>query len=140
AVRARLAGHKVSFAANPDYALGLSSSLRAGLAALPADADGVLVCLGDMPGVDAPLLDRLIAAFNPTEGREIVVPVRDGRRGNPVLWGRRFLPALRTLTGDAGAKHLIGDHGEYVVEVDSPDDAPLTDIDTPAELAAWRGR
>jgi molybdenum cofactor cytidylyltransferase len=77
---------------NPDYADGLSTSLKRGLAALPADIDGVVVCLGDMPLIAGRDLDRLIAAFNPLEGRAIVVPTRRGKRGNPVLWSRQFFP------------------------------------------------
>jgi len=138
AIRARLAGLPVAIVENPSYATGLSSSLRAGLAALPADMDGVLVCLADMPAIGAPLLDRMIDAFDPLQGREIVVPMRQGRRGNPVLWGRRFWPELARLTGDAGARHLIGADPEYLVELDCDDDAVLTDLDTPEAVTAYR--
>jgi len=87
---------------NPAFAEGLSSSLKAGLTALPPDIDGVLVCLGDMPLVAGRDLDRLIAAFNPLEGRAIIVPTRHGKRGNPVLWARRFFPEMAELAGDVG--------------------------------------
>ncbi len=139
-VRARLAGRPVRFVANADFADGLSTSLKAGVAALPASSDGVVVCLGDMPGIESGLIDRLIAAFDPVEGREIVAPVRDGRRGNPILWGRRFLPDLAAVTGDTGAKHVIGQHREYLVEIPATDDGVLTDIDTPEALATYRAR
>src|SRR5262249_43101369 len=123
---------------NPDYASGMASSLKAGLAALPADIDGVLVLLADMPRVDAAVLDRLIAAFNPVEGRAICLPTWEGKRGNPVLWARRFSPEMPTLAGDVGARHLIGQHGELVAEVAMSDDAVLVDIDTPEALAHYR--
>ncbi len=103
---------------NPDFADGLSTSLKRGLAALPADIDGVVVCLGDMPLVAGRDLDRLIAAFNPLEGRAIIVPTRHGKRGNPVLWATRFLPEMAELAGDVGAKHLIGEHADLVCEVE----------------------
>ncbi len=135
-VRAALAGRDVTFAHNPDYATGLSGSLRAGLAALPAGIDGVVVCLGDMPGVTAALIDRLIAAFDPPKGRAICVPKYRGKRGNPVLWGRRFFAEIDTVAGDVGARHLIGEHEHMVHEVESPDDGVLIDIDTPAALAS----
>ena len=93
---------------NPDFAEGLSTSLKAGLAAVPDDADGAIVCLGDMPQVDAPLIDKLIAAFDPERGALVVVPTIDGKRGNPVVWARRFFPELMALDGDVGARHLIG--------------------------------
>jgi molybdenum cofactor cytidylyltransferase len=125
---------------NPAFAEGLSSSLKCGLAALPPDIDGVIVCLGDMPLVAGRDLDRLIAAFNPLEGRAIVVPTRRGKRGNPVLWARRFFPAMAELAGDVGAKHLIGEHAELVCEVEMDSDSVLIDIDTPDALAALRDK
>ncbi len=136
-VRAALAGRDVTFAHNPDYAAGLSTSLRAGLAALPAGIDGVLVCLGDMPRVSSELIDRLIAAFDPAEGRAICVPTHRGKRGNPVLWARRFFAEMEAVAGDVGARHLIGEHAEMVHEVESGDDGVLVDIDTPAALASY---
>ena len=84
---------------------------------MPAEADGVVVCLGDMPQVDATLIDRLIAAFNPEQGALAVMPTFNGRRGNPVLWSRRFFPELMAIEGDVGARHLITQYGEAVVEV-----------------------
>ena len=123
---------------NPDFAQGLSTSLKRGIAALPADLDGVLVCLGDMPLISGRHLDRLIAAFNPLEGRAIVVPTRRGKRGNPVLWSTRFFPEMSALAGDVGARHLIGEHAELVAEVEMDDDAIFVDIDTPEALEALR--
>jgi len=133
-VAVALAGLAVTFADNPDYAQGLSSSLKRGLAALPPDVDGVLVCLGDMPLISPADIGRIVAAFNPGEGREIVVPTSGGKRGNPVLWSRRFFAEMRNLAGDTGVKHLIGIYPDAVAEVETGD-AVLTDIDTPQALA-----
>ena len=134
AVAAALAGRDVRLVDNPAYADGLSTSLKAGLDALPGDADGAIVCLGDMPRITAALLDRLITAHNPPEGRSIVVPTRDGKRGNPVLWDRRYFDAMRHIAGDVGARHLIGANAEAVVELETEDEAVLLDIDTPDAL------
>ncbi len=123
---------------NPEFADGLSTSLKRGIAALPSDLDGVIICLGDMPLISGRHLDRLIAAFNPLEGRAIVVPTRRGKRGNPVMWSSRFFLEMAGLAGDVGAKHLIGEHAELVAEVEMDDDAVLVDIDTPEALAALR--
>ena len=123
---------------NPEFAAGLSTSLKHGIAALTSDLDGVIVCLGDMPLISGRHLDRLIAAFNPLEGRAIIVPTRRGKRGNPVLWSRRFFAEMAELAGDVGAKHLIGEHAELVAEVEMDDDAVLVDIDTPEALDAFR--
>jgi molybdenum cofactor cytidylyltransferase len=119
---------------NPDYADGISGSVKAGIAAVPGEADGAVVCLGDMPQVDAALIDQLIAAFDPEKGALAVVPVFDGRRGNPVLWSRRFFPDLMAIEGDVGARHLIGRYNEAVVEVPVTGNGALVDVDTPEAL------
>ena len=137
-VEAALAGLPVKFVHNPHFADGLGTSLKAGIAALPAEADGAIVCLGDMPQVDAALIDRLIGAFDPDHGALVVVPTIDGKRGNPVVWSRRFFPDLMTVEGDVGARYLIGRYTEAVAEVPLSGTAALTDVDTPEALEAVR--
>ncbi len=139
-LQSALAGLPIEFANNPDFRMGLSTSLKAGLRALPDDIDGAFVLLGDMPGVDAKLIDRMIASFDPSEERAICLATRHGRRGNPVLWARRFFPEILALEGDVGARNLIGTYGELVCEIEADDDAPLTDIDTPEALENYRNR
>ena len=135
-VEAALNGLPVRVVHNPDYADGLGTSLKAGIAAVPQEADAAIVCLGDMPQVTAALIDKLIAAFDPARGALVVVPSIDGRRGNPVVWSRRFFHDLMGIAGDIGARHLIGAYAEAVVEVPVADDAALTDVDTPESLSA----
>ena len=101
---------------------------------MPDDVDGAIVCLGDMPQVRCRLIDRLIAAFDPERGALVVVPTIDGKRGNPVVWSRRFFPELMALEGDVGARHLIGRYPEAVAEVPLTDTAALVDVDTPEAL------
>ena len=132
------AASRSTFVRNPDFAGGLASSVKAGIAAVPANADGAVVCLGDMPLIDAHLIDRLIEAFAPDRGHLIAVPVSDGRRGNPVLWSRRFFSELMTLDGDIGARHLIAKHAEAVAEVPVEGHGAFLDIDTPQALEAAR--
>ncbi len=139
-VRAALDGLDVRFVANPDFAEGLATSVKSGIAAVPDAADGAMVCLGDMPLVDARLMDRLIDAFDPEKGALIAMPSSDGRRGNPVLWSRRFFPELMTLEGDVGARHLIAKHKEALAEVPVDGQSAFMDIDTPEALAQVRGR
>ncbi|HEY0837015.1 MAG TPA: nucleotidyltransferase family protein, partial [Azospirillum sp.] len=139
-VTAALAGRPVQFVHNPNYADGLSTSLRAGLGAVPADADGALVCLGDMPEVGGAVLDRLISAYDPAEGRAICVPVAGGKRGNPVLWDRSFFAEMAGVAGDTGARHLIGANPDQMVEVPVDDDGVLRDVDTPDAIAALTTR
>jgi molybdenum cofactor cytidylyltransferase len=135
-IEAALDGMPINLVHNPNYADGLGTSLKAGIAALPAEVDGVVVCLGDMPQVDAALINRLIGAIDPDKGALVAVPTIDGKRGNPVVWSRRFFPDLMAVEGDVGARHLIGRYGEAVVEVPVSGAAALTDIDTPQALAA----
>ena len=139
-IETSLSGLDVRFVFNPDYAQGISTSLRAGLAALPATCDGALIVLGDMPEVTSTLIARMLAGFAPHDGRSIVIPVRQGKRGNPVLWARKHFAEMMQSAGDSGAKHLLGQHSDEVVEIEASDDAVLTDIDTPQSLAALRKR
>lgn len=127
---------KITRVHNSDYAQGLSTSLARGLASVPAECDGVLICLGDMPRIRAAHLDRLIDAFNPTEGRAICVPTYQGKRGNPVLFARRFFSEMAAVSGDVGARHLIGEHGDLVVEIEMGDAGVLLDVDSPDALVA----
>jgi len=135
-VRGALAGLLVRFVHNPAYGEGLATSLRAGLAAVPAEAGGMVVLLGDMPRVSAPLIDGLVERFRTVPKAAAVVPVAGGRRGNPVLVGRKLFPALLRLSGDAGARRLLEEAGDAVVEMPVDDDGVLIDIDTPEALAA----
>ncbi len=137
-VRAALAGRPVQFIAAPDYADGLSASLRAGLAAVPAASPAALVVLGDMPLVTSATIDTLVAAYGPAEGRRIVVPAHGGQIGNPVLWDRSFFPAMMALGGDAGARTLLRGHLDSVVQVPA-DESVLRDFDTAESLEALHG-
>jgi molybdenum cofactor cytidylyltransferase len=137
-VEAALAGLPVDFVHNAAFADGLGTSLKVGIAALPAQADGAIVCLGDMPQVDAAMIDKLVGALVPDKGALIAVPTIDGQRGNPVVWSRRFFPELMAVEGDIGARHLIGRYGEAVTEVPLTGTAALTDVDTPEALEKVR--
>ena len=134
-VEAMLAGRDVNLVHNPGFEGGISTSIAAGLSSLPADVEGALICLGDMPAVSAEVFDRIIAAFDPEGGAEVCVPTYRGKRGNPVLWSRRFFDEIRRIRGDAGARHLIGEHSESVREVPIDDASILLDVDSPEALA-----
>jgi molybdenum cofactor cytidylyltransferase len=134
-VEAALQGLDVKLVHNPHFADGLSTSVKAGIAAVPESADGAIVCLGDMPQVRSELIDRLLAAFDPERGALVVIPVIGGKRGNPVVWSRRFFPELMTLEGDAGARNMIARYPEAVAELPIADTAALIDVDTPEALA-----
>jgi molybdenum cofactor cytidylyltransferase len=131
-----LGGRPVRYVHAADYAEGLSASLKAGIAAVPPECAAALVCLGDMPLVTGRMMDRLLAAYDPDEGRLIVLPVFHGKQGNPMLWDRRFFPEILGIGGDSGARYLVGKHMEAVAEVEMADDAVLRDFDTTESLAS----
>lgn len=128
-----LNGLDVTLVNNPSYSAGLSTSLRVGVEALPSDIDGALICLGDMPEIDIPVIRALLAAF--TGQNAICVPVHRSQRGNPVLWGSNYFAEMMSLSGDSGAKPLMTRHAAHLIEVDTDTDTILHDIDTLADLA-----
>jgi len=138
AIEQALAGLDVRFVNNPDFADGLSSSLKAGIRAVPEACAGAIICLGDMPRVSSALIDRLIDAFAPERGAMIVAPARNKQRGNPVLWAQRFFPELLKLEGDMGARKLTNFYDEGLFEIEIGDDSAFADIDTPEALATAR--
>ena len=91
-----------------------------------------------MPHVAATHIDKLVAAFDPVEGRAICVPTNNGKRGNPVIWDARFCAEMATVSGDVGARHLIGEYSDLVCEVEIQDGGVLVDVDTPQALSAVR--
>jgi molybdenum cofactor cytidylyltransferase len=136
-VRHALAGTQASFTHNPDYAQGMATSIAAGIKALPDGLDGALICLGDMPGIEAAEIDRLIDAFDPSGRAAICIPVAGGRRGNPVLFAARFFNELKALTGDSGAKAVIAAHADMVAEVAMAGSGTLIDLDTQEAIAGY---
>ena len=132
-IRAALARRPVTLVAAPDFATGLSASLRTGLAALPDDVAAAIVCLGDMPLVTGRMLDRLIETHDVDEGRLIVAPTGSGALGNPVLWDRRYFAQLSALEGDRGARPLLERQLDAVTTVELGDPV-LRDFDTAESL------
>lgn len=109
---------------------GLGATLAAAARQL-GDDQGCLICLADMPFIQPDTYRRVAAAL--TAGH-IAVPVFDGRRGHPVAFAAEFLPALRALDGDCGARALLEAQRERVVEVPVDDAGIHADIDTVADL------
>lgn len=141
AVRGALAGLDVRFVHNPDFADGMSTSLRAGITAVSGAAgavDAALICLGDMPRLRAAHLDAVIDASRSGDPDDIIVPTCERKRGNPVLWPRRYFAEIAGLSGDVGARALIDRHADQVRLVALDDPAILVDVDTPAALAELR--
>lgn len=113
-------------------AAGMGASLAAGIAALPADATGAFVFLGDMPRIDPATPARLVPAL--TTPDMAVAPTFEGRRGHPVLFGAGWFPALRTLRGDEGARALLESAGARLARVPLEDPGIHLDVDRPEDL------
>lgn len=136
-VRNALRGLDVVIVHNPDYAEGLSTSLRKGIASVPAEMEAALIVLGDMPFVTPQLIDALSAAQEANPEAFIVVPTCDGKRGKPVLWHRSLFAELQGIEGDKGARDLFSRYERRLVEISVTDDAVLIDIDTSEELKRY---
>jgi molybdenum cofactor cytidylyltransferase len=134
-VEAALAGLDVRFAHNPDFAEGLSTSLRTGIAALGPDVVGAVALLGDMPDAAPTVIDALISSFAAEPGADAAVPVFEGRRGNPALLGRALFPRAAALTGDQGARGLLqGLDPSRLLAVPVADGGVGRDMDTPDDF------
>jgi len=133
-IKEALSGRDVELVHNPDYAEGIGSSVRAGVAALGDDVDGALVALADMPWVSAEVINRLIDAFTSASESSIFIPRFGGQRGNPVLWGAQHFPELLALAGDVGGKALFQRHASAICYVDVESASVNLDVDTPGAL------
>lgn len=120
----------------PDWQDGMSASIRAGIAALPAETDGAMILPSDMPELESSDLLNLAAAFKGPEGPIFRACDPALRPGHPVLFPRRCFTALKQLSGDQGAKPVL--QGAQVELVPLPDGRALVDLDTPEAWAAWR--
>jgi molybdenum cofactor cytidylyltransferase len=135
AVGATLDGLSVRLVENPDFADGLSTSLKVGIGSLPQGLDAAMILLGDMPLVTASLLRRLVAAFEAEPGGLAAVPLHEGEWGNPVILAPALFGDVQDLSGDTGARGLLESRRDMVIEVPVSDDAVVVDVDTPAALA-----
>jgi nicotine blue oxidoreductase len=120
---------------NPGWAEGMGSSLRAGLTAVASDVTAVVVLLVDQPGLTPAAVRRVVDAAGPSPEDAVVVASYDGRRGHPVLLGRRhWTEACASAVGDVGARDFLAARSADVVEVACDDVASGEDIDEPADL------
>jgi len=128
-IRKTIADKPVKIAINPDYQQGMSASIIAGLKQVDKRARAVLIALGDQPFVDSQTINSLIEAFI-ANIRGIIIPVYQGRRGNPVILAIKYKDELLNLKGDIGGREIIKRHPEDVLEVAVNCEGVLLDIDT----------
>jgi molybdenum cofactor cytidylyltransferase len=129
---------RVELVHNEAHGEGMSTSLRAGIAALGSGVDAALIVLGDLPRLRAAHVEAVADAFVPGAERDLCAPVFEGRRGHPVLFPARCFPALLAVTGDQGGRDVLRDQAQRVKLVTVADDGVLVDVDTPADLEAAR--
>lgn len=125
-----LRDYPVRFYYNPDYEEGMSTSIQVGISRTKSDVDGYIIFLGDMPWIDQSMLKTLINSFYRNPSEAIVVPVFQERKGNPVIFAKKYKKELLSLKGDHGARSIIEKFQDQVIEVQILSERLLLDIDT----------
>jgi molybdenum cofactor cytidylyltransferase len=128
-IKERISTDNLSVVINESYQQGMGTSLRAGLAALPAGVDAALIVLADQPFVLPRTLDLLMDAYTRSSA-QILIPTFKGFRGNPVLLDRSVFSEVMALTGDIGCRAIFGNHLEGIVKVPVEDIGILLDMDS----------
>ena len=107
------------FAHNAHFAAGMASSIRTGVqSAIELKSNNILILLGDMPGISSNMIDKITKTANSDNRHQIIVSTCEGRRGNPLLWKGVYFSQLLQLKGDQGARQIIADYEDNVVEVE----------------------
>ena len=140
-VKVALADLPVQLIENRDYQLGLSTSVRAGVKAVPDNFEGIMVYLADQPWVEPADLEHLIAAFETAGGmgKSIVVPFYHGIRGNPVILAAKHREEILEISGDVGCKRVIQKRADQVLSVEMLNDHVIRDIDSPQDYEGTLG-
>lgn len=139
AVTRALDGLPVRVVGNPEFQGGQATSVRAGVAAVTPATAGAMFLVCDQPDLRREHIDHLLDAFM-ARGGGIVVPSAGGRRGSPVTFSRSYFAELSRLTGDTGGRQVVAAHPDDTVVIDLESEAPLADLDTPADVEQWRLR
>lgn len=132
-VRKTVATQGLKVVINPDYQQGMGTSLRSGLAAISVGATAALIVLADQPGVSSETLNRLIEGHQEHKP-QVIIPMYQGFRGNPVLLDRSVFAEVQALKGDIGCRGIFGDHTEDILKLPVDDPGILLDIDSQDDL------
>ncbi len=138
-VKSALDGLTVTFVPNSKYAEGMGTSIQAGVSVASPDAHGYMICLSDMPFIQAGEYSDLIKHFRKAfqENKEaITVPVFEGKRGNPVIMSAKYKPDILVLEGHVGCRNIIKKNPAHVTRYPMDLDHVTRDIDTPAAFHA----
>jgi molybdenum cofactor cytidylyltransferase len=134
-IRKAIIRKPIKIAINPDYQQGMSTSIIAGLKQIDKRARAVLIALGDQPFIDSQTISNLVEAFVANK-KGIIVPVYQGKRGNPVILAIRYKGELLHLKGDVGGREIIKCHPDDVLEVAVNCEGVLLDIDTAEDYSS----
>ncbi len=130
-ILAEISPPAIKIVINPAYKEGMSSSLRCGLLAVDQRPEGLLIALGDQPGIERKVVNELVSAFQRIYPRQnIFVPTYHGRRGHPVILGKKFFREIQELAGDVGGREILQRNEQEIFEVPVETEAILWDIDT----------
>ena len=130
-IRQCISNKSVNWVENSDWSRGMASSIKSGIEALNTNYDGAMILLGDMPFIESIMINQLLALY---QKKKIVVPVKDGRQGNPVLFSSAFFADLKLLGGDKGAKPIIKKNPDSVIIANVLTDTIFHDLDTPDQI------
>lgn len=128
-IRQELEGLTVRAVFNPRFERGMSASLVAGLQAVPPQAEGAMIFLGDQPLVSSEVIRSMLAVLGKSR-RPIIVPAYDGVNGNPVLFSRSLFSELMTVEGDKGGRDVVRRDPNRVETVPFPSHLAPRDVDT----------
>ena len=138
AIRKSLTEFQIKIVINPDYRQGMATSLRQGLLAMDPGSEAFLVVLADQPGIGPEIINQIIHEFQRSDPRRgIARPIYRGLRGHPVLIGVRYLQEALQLRGDVGARQILLNHPEDILEIEADQEGILNDIDTHEEYQKY---
>ncbi len=124
---------KLQIEVNPQFQKGQSHSLKVGLSRVIDTSPAVMFLLADQPLVDAETINCLLDKFWSAD-KDIGVPTYRGKRGTPSIFRKNFYPQIMKITGDTGARQIIREHPDRVLEIEIKDPRLFLDIDTAEDL------
>jgi len=127
-----LSPRPVTVVTNPDYKVGMLSSVRCGLQALPEQCEKVLVALGDQPAITSELVNHMVQSFIATD-KGILVPLYHGKRGHPLIFSIHYRNEIMTCFDNVGLRGLLQAHPDDILELRVSTPAVLSDMDHPED-------
>ena len=131
-VRAAIGARPVSFAHNPDYHSGMSSSIKRGVIAIRDDSRALLVALVDQPQIGADVFNLVIETYL-AEQPLMVLPVYEGRTGHPIVLDLKLRDEILEMDTEQGLRQVVSSHRNQTRLVEVPSGTVLLDFDTPED-------